>query len=79
MYPSLDEANFVIDWLEEEFDIPKSLKIRVREIDGVYYVSLKWCRAERPRSSELYPPSGWVFNDWQLDEDGDWQNSMYKV
>lgn len=79
MNPTLDECNDVIDWLEDNFDFGRDLRARVREADGRMFVTLKWYRADDPRKSGIYCPSGWCMSDWWIDEDRNWTVTMFKA
>jgi len=78
MDPTLDDCNELLDWLEEQFDLDRKLRIRIRELNGVHFVQLSWNRAKRPEAHELYPPKGWLIERWLIDEDGVWQSALYR-
>jgi hypothetical protein len=79
MDPSLDECNAAIDEIEEMYDYGRDLKVRVMQIEGLYYLGLTWYRRKAPRKSEVYPPVGWVTTRWMLGEDGNWHSAFFRT
>jgi len=69
LFPTLDECNELIDWLEENNDIDlNQVKFRIRELEdgsGTFMVSAIWLnrtRNRQPSASELLPPPNWVID-----------------
>ena len=79
MDPTLDECNKVLDWIEENFEFGRELKIRVWRGGGLYYLGLTWYGVDEPSGSLLYPPLGWAMTAWRRAEGGVWESEIFKL
>ena len=91
-FPSLDECNDAIDWIEEWAESQSSLfpmtavklKIRIKEWDefpGQLFLFLTWHGYEPPNDSDVIAPPGWYMYHWCREEENGqtvWCNTLNK-
>ena len=71
LYPTLDDCNDAIEWIEDNNDIDlNEVKFRIREPEeesGAFIISIIWehrSHDDPPNASELLPCPGWVIDKW---------------
>jgi hypothetical protein len=83
LFPTLDECNDLIDWIEENNDIDSNVvKFRIRESEvAQHVVTVTWVGRDHddpPRAHELILQRGWVIEKWEHHR-GTWTSVIWRV
>jgi hypothetical protein len=83
LFPTLDECNDLIDWIEENNDIDSNVvKLRIRESEAAQHVvTVTWLGRDLddpPRAHELILRRGWVIEKWEHHR-STWTSVIWRV